>query len=192
MNKIVAVWSGWAGGPGFSNFYWTGDATAAQMSAQAGAVRTFFSAITLCLPTPVSININSTSQVIDPITGDMSAEVPFTPTPASVAGAGGSTFAAPVGACVIWRTGAVVAGRALKGKTFLVPLASSAFDSDGTLLGSRLAEIRAAATDLANFSGAGASVLGVWHRPAAGGGGGSVADVTVATVSDRAAILRSR
>lgn len=193
MNKITAVWSGWSGGPGFSNFYFGGDsADSAQLTVAQDRVHDFFAAITLCLPTPVTISFQPSSQVITPGDGVIQDDTPVGAVAPNVVGAGGANFAAVSGACVIWRTGITVGGRLLKGKTFLVPLAASAYDVDGTILPNRLTELRDAATALATPGAfADAQQLQVWHRPTAGAGG-QAAPTGSASVSDRVAILRSR
>lgn len=192
MDKIVAVWTGWSGGPGFSNFYFGGNAAGSQLDSAAARVHAFFSAITLCLPTPITITIQPTAQNLTPGDGQISDEKPIATPGAPIVGAGGTDFASPVGACIIWRTGTTVNGRLLKGKTFLVPLATSVYDVDGTLDPSRLTELRQAATQLATSPGSAPELdLVVWHRPVAGSGG-SMAPVISATVNDRAAILKSR
>lgn len=190
--KVQAIWSGWAGGPGYSNFYFRSpDTLDAELVAMTGAVRSFFSGFTLGLPTPIAIQVSPVVQQIDPATGHMTGEFTAATTPAVLAGAGGSNFSSPVGACVIWRTSTNLGTRLLKGKTFLVPLSTAAYDTDGTLLASRLTEIRTAAATLAAFiTGAGVHMQ-VWHRPV-GGLGGEAHDVATSAVNDRSAILRTR
>ena len=193
MNKITAVWSGWAGGPGYSNFYFGGiSPTEAQLTVAQDRVHDFFAAITLCLPTPVTISFQPSSQLITPGDGVIQDDIPVGSVAPPVVGAGGANFAAVSGACVIWRTGLTVGGRLLKGKTFLVPLSAGAYDTDGTILASRLAELRAAATALAAPGAfADEQQLQVWHRPTAGAGG-VMSPTGSASVSDRVSILRSR
>jgi len=193
MNKITAVWSGWAGGPGYSNFYFGGtSADSAQLTVAQDRVHDFFAAITLCLPTPVTISFQPSSQRINPGDGVITDDVAVGSVAPVVVGAGGPNFAAVSGACVIWRTGLTVGGRLLKGKTFLIPLSAGVYDTDGTILASRLTELRAAATALAAPGAfAAEQQLQVWHRPV-GGTGGVMAPTGTASVSDRVSILRSR
>jgi hypothetical protein len=192
VQKVTAVWSGWPGAPGYSNFYFSGIGLVdGDYVAMTAAVRTFFAGFTLCLPTGISILVSPVVQEIDPATGQLTGEHTASTVPTAVAGAGGTNFASPVGACVIWRTSTSINGRLLKGKTFLVPLGASSYDTDGTLLASRLAELRTAATTLADFGSVLTRQLVVWHRPVAGAGG-SIADVASATVNDRSAVLRTR
>jgi len=193
VNKITAVWSGWAGGPGYSNFYFGGTAAdSAQLTVAQDRVHDFFAAITLCLPTGITISFLPSSQRITPGDGVIQDDIPVGSVAPAVAGAGGTNFSAPSGACVVWRTGATVGGRLLKGKTFLVPLGASSYDTDGTILASRIAELRAAASALAAPGAfAAEEQLQVWHRPV-GGTGGLMSPTGTASVSDRAAILKSR
>jgi len=191
MDKVQAVWGGWPGAPGYSNFYFLGDSIGADLNAITGAVRAFFASFTLGLPTPISIQVSPVVQQIDPVTGFLQTEKTASVTPAVIAGAGGANFSSPVGACVVWRTSATHAGHLIKGKTFIVPMATGAYDTDGTLLASRLAELRTAGSTLAAFTNSAGSGLGVWTRPISHAGGG-IADVSSATVNDRSAILRTR
>jgi hypothetical protein len=191
MDKVVAVWSGWSGSPGYSNFYFTGDSTGADLTGITGAVRAFFAAFTLSLPTPVSVKVSQVVQQIDPVTGNLQSEKTAPADPAVVVGAGGANFSSPAGACVIWRTTGTRNGHIIKGKTFLVPLTTAAYDTDGTIVANRLTELRAAAVALSAYAATGGAKLGVWSRPVAGAGGGITATST-ATVNDRSAILKSR
>lgn len=194
MYKVIATWSGFPGAPGVSNFYFapTVSAVAADVLAAAGRVRAFFAGITLCLPTPVSIQVQADAQIIDPATGAVTGSIVAGPAPAVVAGAGGAFYSAVSGACVVWRTGVTVGRNVVKGKTFVVPLTAAAYDGDGTLLASRLAELRAMGLAL-GVSGAfpPAQSLCVWHRPTGGAGGQAILS-TGATVNDRVAFLKSR
>lgn len=192
MDKVVAVWTGWSGGPGFSNFYFSGNSSGTQLDDIADRVRDFFNAIVGQLPNAISISVQPTVQRITEGDGQIFDEVPIPTVPPSLTGLGGASFSAPSGACVIWRTGVSVRGRLLKGKTFLVPLASVTTDTDGTIRGSDLTQIRLAASDLvARNTAAEDGNLVVWSRPVNGAGGVSH-EVTASSVADRAAILRSR
>jgi hypothetical protein len=74
------------------------------------------------------------------------------------------------------------------GRTFLVPLASGAFENNGTLATTTLATLNAAATQLITDL---AGELKVWHRPNAAGPGSNVTVLT-AQVPDMAAVMKSR
>lgn len=94
---------------------------------------------------------------------------------------------APAMACVTWRTS--LAARSGRGRTFLGPLAATAWQGDGSLAPAALTTVRTAAQALVDNSlndGLDGGI-GVWsevdqvHR-----------DVVSSSVTDQAAILRSR
>lgn len=107
--------------------------------------------------------------------------------PANVVGTGTGNWTAPAGARIEWRTDAIVAGRRLRGRTFLVPLTVANFDATGTLAA---ASITTLTTEAAEFYDA--SVLSdcnpcVWSRTH-----GILADITSHIVPDEVSVLRSR
>jgi hypothetical protein len=194
MHKVVAQWNGFPGGPGISNFYFgTGSSeTAADVAATQLRVKNFFSAFTLCLPTPVTVQVQQDSAVIDPVTGHMTGTLTAASAQPVVTGAGGANYSAISGACVIWKSSVFFNGRNVRGKTFLVPLTSAAYDSDGTLLAGRLSELRTAALALGVVGANPANqVLMIWHRPVASLGGFS-SICSTGSVNDRVAFLKSR
>lgn len=107
--------------------------------------------------------------------------------PADVNCTGLGSYAAPVGARVTWETGSIVGGRRIRGRTFLVPLVSSTFDTDGTLTSANRTLIQNAANGLTNgLAGAGLS-LAVWSPTTS-----TVSPVVSGVVPDQATVLRSR
>lgn len=149
-------------------------------------IRSFFNAIAALIPNDVLITFPGVLSVLDAVTGQLTAEVTVT-SPASVTGGGTLGWAGGVGALVQWDTGVIIGGRRQRGRTFLVPLAASVFDTNGTLTGSAQATLEAAAEGLI----AGLDVLGselvVWSRK-----NGVETNVAAATIPDRSAILRDR
>lgn len=189
IHRVTAQWSGFPGAPGYSNFYFAGDGTTeGDAQASAARVRTFFDAITNRLPTGVSIQVEPEVASIDEASGNMTGIVAIDPVlPVSGVGTGG--FSGPSGAVVNWLTTEFINGRMVRGRTFLVPLAASSYEDDGTLTTNALTGLRTAATALiGDLSDAG---LMVWRRPI-GGAGGSANLVRSAQVPDLAAVLRSR
>jgi len=190
IHRIKARWTGFNGAPGYSVFH--GDAAtegvAATAQDQADAVRLFFDGIVSRLPSIVRINVESQVEVLDETTGQIIDIVAITQPPTS-AGAVAGSYSAPSGAVINWNTNGVRNGRRVRGKTFLVPLAGTAYDGDGTLISSVHSQIQAAATTLAeSFSG-----LVTFARPTApGAADGAIYPIVSATVPDKAAILRSR
>ena len=103
-------------------------------------------------------------------------------------GTGAVGAAAGVGACVSWLTGGIVGGRRLRGRTFLVPLHNSTYDTDGTFTSGVLTALTAFQTAMRA-----AGPLAVWHRPTTPGGtDGTSYGVIGARVRDRVAFLSSR
>lgn len=182
--RITAIWTGATGLPGYTRMRFAGELDAAGAATAAGRMRTFFDAVKAYIPSVVSINFAEAAQVYN-TARELQAEVGFTP-PASVVGVGSGAFSAPAGMVVNWLTGAVVNGRKVRGRSFMVPLAGAAFATDGT----------PGPTTVTTFQGAAAALLtGTPALIIAGGTpetGSVEASVTGASVPDRAAVLRSR
>ena len=190
MYRVRSVWSGFSGAPGYTNHYFgTTDPLLAGASLACADVRAFWNAIASQFPDDVQINVETAVQIVEDSTGVVEDELTAAAT-AAVNGSGSGSYAAPVGASVEWRSSDFVNGRRVKGRTYLVPLLGSAFETDGTLSGTPLSSIQAAASGLV----AAASNMVVWHRPTDPGtsSDGSLHLVATANVSDRAAVLRSR
>jgi hypothetical protein len=80
----------------------------------------------------------------------------------SVACGGGGVFAAPAGAGIDWLTTTVHGSRRMQGRTFIVPLFGSAYDSGGAILDAYVTTIATAAEAMRTASG---PTFGVWGRP---------------------------
>lgn len=149
----------------------------------------------LCLNT--TITVEAVGDILDETTGVLTgawSETAVEP----VVGTSDAQYAAPAGAVIIWETGVVQDAHRLRGKTYVVPLAATAYAYDGSLTTDALTTVRGAADSLAA-----ANDLVVWHRPrsarAADGSrpavtarAGGYANITAATVHDFVAILTSR
>jgi hypothetical protein len=192
MFRVTAVWSGFPGGPGFSNFYFTQPAiTGPSAQAVATDVRAFFAGFSGLIPAGVAIQVAPQVALIDEATGTLQDEITVATPPAVLNGGGNGERSAPSGAVVNWKTSTIVAGRRLRGKTFLVPLTIQSYDNTGTLTDAALALLRASAATLATVNVGAPTELCVWHRPV-NGAGGSLGIVTSSSVPDKAAILTSR
>lgn len=187
--RVTAQWRGFRGAPGYSNFFFRGAVADEQPNeAMATAVATFFRAFNNLFPEDLTISINPTIDSIDETNGQLVGQAETDPPP-TVAGGGSANYSAASGAVVNWLTQGFVGGRRVRGRTFLVPLASTVYDPAGDLTGAA----RTAISDAANALVANSSTSGlvVWSRPK-NGSGGSIHDVTNASVPDLGAILRSR
>lgn len=180
---VLAVWSGAAGLPGYSRFKFAGDLTAAEAGACLARVKGLFQTIVALIPAAVTISFQPTAQVYSEL-GVLEKEFGI-PTASPVTGGAAGTFAAPAGACINWKTDLVHDGRKIKGRTFIVPLASSAFQADGTLLDTARTNLNDAASGL--ISGNPKPVIAA-HTD----GSGYAAVISTAAISDRVAVLRSR
>lgn len=197
--RVTVRWSGFAGAPGYSAFHFSSDAgfwdggllgDEAQAAADTAAdrVANAFDTVGSHIPSEVSLAVESEVEIIDAETGeilgmvDVDAEVPSQPR-----GEGG--YSAVSGAVVNWRTNQYRAGRRIRGRTFIVPLAGGAYQSDGTLTSAPLNTLRTFASEM--VGSAGGPEFGVWSRPRAGAGG-VFAPVVSGNVPDMAAVLRSR
>jgi hypothetical protein len=115
---------------------------------------------------------------------------------ANVTGGASTPFAAPSGVACTWLTSTVVPGSPGKaphrvhGRTFLVPLTGTVWDTDGTLSTAALTSLNTNAHALITSGG---GHFQVWHRPTTKGGtDGAAAPVLDVKISDKAAILTSR
>jgi hypothetical protein len=175
-------------GTGYITFYAAGSTT---LAAWITAATTFIQSAWGTgagggLPSGVTIQGDGVIDELDPATGDLTGSQAVTP-PGVISGAGTGTYAAPTGACVSWLTSGFVNGRRLRGRTFIVPVVSSKFQSDGTLDATFLSQIRTAA----NIYAGGAYIPVVWHRPVNGAGGEQHA-INGYSVTDQAAVLTAR
>jgi hypothetical protein len=151
------------------------------------------------VPVNTSVQVESGGDTIDDATGELVGAWSIAPA-AGYAGANASPYAAPAGACITWLTPDILDGRRIKGRTFIVPIGSGFFQTDGSLTG---AGITAIATPAAAYVAALAGNGVIWHRPrAARAADGSRPAVTAragghgivngSVVADKVAILKSR
>jgi len=163
------------------------NAAAAQLGVD--RVRDALTAGASLFPTSEVFTVTGQVDDIDEATGDLTNS--FNVTQRVVAGTSGTAYA-PIacGLCVVWVTAEFKRGRRVIGKTFLVPVASSSIQTDGTPGPTSITTAQAFADSMDN-PGATAVSLGVWSRPVAGAGGTFHA-VVGNRVNDKYSILRSR
>lgn len=188
IDKLISRWTGFSGAPGFTVMYFQDTQTTAPAD-----MRAFWDGVKSALPTNVTITVDGSGDTIDEATGDLVSVWTGT-APAPVVGTGAGVYAAPAGAMVRWNTAGIVAGRRVRGKTFLVPAISAAYAGDGSLDAADITVIQTAADALIAAAG---STPVVWARPFAGGVGvparvGSFHNITTATIPDKAVVLTSR
>jgi len=181
LAKVVALWQSWPGAPGYSVFY------ANNLNPALAPYQSFFETIKALIPSGTTISIQGTGVLIDDASGAITGTYSQTP-PTSTLCTGVGNYPGAAGAVCHWLTNGIVNGRRLRGRTFIVPLLSSAFDSNGSIGGTQLTTLTNAAATLA---GASTANFRVWHRPV-GGLGGSSADVVSSSVPDLCVTTRSR
>ena len=184
ISRIRAAWQNWPGAPGVSTFY----AVMGPAQSEVDGVRAFFNALAALLPSGLTITVPPSGDNIDDATGQIVGAWSVTTPPAVVTGTGAGNYAGNAGACVHWTTGSVLLGRRVKGTTFLVPLVSTAFATDGSIGAATLTTLQTAAAGLVTaWAGNGK----VWSRKTQFRQGSSYT-VTGSSVPDLAISLRSR
>src|SRR5664279_2073822 len=162
IQRVRVVMNNWPGAPGYINFYENSDVVSHE------PYRVFFDAIKALVPIGLTFQVPGIGDILSEETGNIIGSYSFT-TPALVTGTGNATYPNGVGACIDWLTTGVVAGRRVMGRTFLVPMATSIYDTNGTLTPTAITTIGAAATALI---AAMTPKFLIWSRPFAGGPGG--------------------
>jgi hypothetical protein len=200
MPPIVRVklkWNGFAGAPGYSNFFLrdkaSGDPSMTTATHAANMIQNFGAYVRTYLPIEASLQVQSDVEVVEETTGEM-LSVFNVPSYAALQGqAASAPYSAASGAVITWRTAGVRNGRRVRGRTFIVPLANSAYQSDGTLAAAMITSLNT------NLQGAGflgsteSAILGVYSRPSVkGASDGTWHQVTGFTIPDKVAVLRSR
>lgn len=195
MAKVTINWTGLPGGPGYTNLYFqdiSGPTNVDQTLVDSAVSKTdaWIAAFRPALPTSIFTAVSATVEAVDENTGELQSFWTGTPA-AAAAGSGGTSYSAPSGAVVSWYTSTVRNSRRIRGRTFIVPLATSAYDTDGSILNARITTWNAATATLI-ATGASAE-LGVWSRPSGpSASDGDWALVTSFRIPDAAAILTSR
>lgn len=179
-----AVWGNWAGAPGYTTMYCDD-----QVSTCLAAFRAFFDGVKLYIPNGVTVAFPNTGDTIDEATGQIDGAWSATAAATVTGTASGSLlWSASSGLAISWRTNNIVRGRRPVGRSYLVPLVSTAFDTNGTLAPTPTGVFN---TAISTYLGATGSHLVIWSRPAAGSPG-TTSIIVGGTINDAGAVLRSR
>lgn len=179
-----AIWSNFPGAPGYTTVY-----SLAPPSPTLAALRGLFDGVKALLPFGTTITFPNTGDIIDEATGVVTGGWSATAVTAVTGTGGASTvYAGNAGAAITWRTNNIVNGRRPLGRSYFVPLISTAFDSNGSLATSTLTTFQTAADAALVTAGSG---FVVWSRPN-GASPGKTSIVVAATIADVAASLKSR
>lgn len=189
--RVVLQWTGpQVKGQAVTVLHFDGSNQSAPPSA--GAIGGPFGAFMGNFPSGLTLTIPGAGDTIEDTTGELVGSW-STGNSVQTTGGGVATAAAGVGACVTWTTGGIVTGASgrahrLRGRTFLVPLSTAAYQNDGTLSDTAYAALQAFGPALM-----GVGPLAIWHRPTTKGGtdGNSYA-VLSAKARDKVAYLSSR
>lgn len=183
ISRIKVDWSGTAvTGAGLTTFY-SNDVTP---TALPGAVLTFFDDLKAIVPAGVTWTIPSSGDLLDEADGELQGGWTASGGGA-VSSTGTAVHAQGVGLRIKWVTGGVVAGRRVRGSTFIVPVVTDNLQADGTFRTNEINVMGAAALALL----AADPTLVIWSRPAPGRSGTSHLITSVAT-PDAISWLRSR
>lgn len=202
MLRVRVSSAGWTGGPGLNTFYFV-STTEDQAKAQAVAVRVraaLQSGIAL-FAAGVVVTVNPQVDVIDPVTGDVTASFITVPG-AAVLGNTGSGGRLSPGLCLLsqLKSGTFLEGRRIQGRVFWSGLDTSAAATDGT----PATPVKTAATGIINGMAGADAAAGeyvIWRRPRVVqpvtkppviDRPGSTATVVTHSVSAKFAVMRSR
>lgn len=165
------------------------------MQATVDAIRVFFQALIALLPNGLTIQVPAVGDTVDDATGTVIGTWGVGTPPAVVTGTSASVYAGQSGAVVHWLTTGLANGKRVRGRTYLVPLSTAAYDTQGSIATAALATIGGAAAALVVTLGGN---LKVWHRPSAPGAPppapftGQSFGVVATRVPDLCVTLRSR
>lgn len=194
IGRIQVILTGFSGAPGLINLYWNGATsgafTAGDATTAVAAARALLDAIKAGFSASCTMQVQANVETMDAQTGQLVGVVAAAPV-AAVLGTGSGTTLVAEGPLLQWLTGDVVGRRLVRGRTFVVPSASSALVTGGQVLGSFVAAALAAmATYIATV---GPSPV-IWHRPVpfSTGANGSAHEIIAAGVPLTVAVLRSR
>lgn len=196
IGQVTILWTGLTGLPGTTTLnFTTGAPDPVEADNMVTAADGFAADLIPVLGTGTSLQVQPEVKWFNTATGVLDSLGAVSPAPAAhVASASGPVGPLPAGACIAWSTDGVhlrpgaSKARRVRGKTFVVPLAATAYQSDGTLTTAVITALSNAASDLVAATDA---TLVIWSRPVAGAGGAAF-PVTTWHVTDQAAVLRSR
>lgn len=185
------------GGIGVSRFRFcrqdSADFTGADIEAAANATQNVLGAATAYTPSGITWTCNPEVNVYDAATGLVAPPWVITAVPSPITGLGSGGHGAGLGARINWKTDTISNRRLIKGATYIVPLASAAFDSGGGVAAAVQTGLNTGTTAyLAAMAAASLNAM-IWHRPKKGTTSGGITGVViVGRCSPTPAGLRSR
>ena len=184
IQRLRCEWGGTGvEGPGLTTFYAESDGTLAIQVGAAG----FFNEVAALIPTGTTITVPGGGDLLDETTGALTGTWGSGVT-TTITCTGLGPFPGGVGGRVVWDTDAVVAGRRVRGSTFVAPFVAEYFGTDGTLNGAAVTALEAAIDAMLVQV---PTQMRVWSRPQAGRAG-SAHPVVGGRAPDKTSWLRSR
>lgn len=185
LREHKVLWTGVTGLPGVNTWYFDDGGS---ITSDTSALHTFYNDLAGYLPPGVVIQVPDSGNIVNASSGVLTGVWTTGTTTSAVTGSGSNAFAAGVGACVTWKTATVANGRLIHGRTFIVPLMTGCYASDGTLTSTFMGDIASRITTFLSSAGAN---FRAWHRPVAGAGG-VAASVLSGSCPDQATRLVTR
>jgi len=197
LQRYRVAWSNWPGTPGVSTHYLSSSVN------DYTAIRTFYQAIKDYMPNGLTFTFPSLVDYINEVDGKLVSSTAVTPGAPVTSVAALGSYSGVSGMLIRWNTSAVVNGNKVIGRTYLVPMAQTKYQNDGTPDDTQ----RTIATTAANaLIAAYADGIKVWSRPFAGRAAtagpppkpaiaaraGAFFTALSASIPDVAVVLRSR
>jgi hypothetical protein len=162
-------WTGTYGHTGISRFAFEradhADVTRADVDSVTTALDALYAPVLGWFPLDVSYTVDSIVEYYDGVLGTLLGEVAATVAHVAHPGLADGAYGNGIGALMSWNTGGLFDGHRIRGRTFMVPLDSVAFDVAGTLKPDCVTSfLTGAAAYLADMATAGLSPL-VWGHP---------------------------
>lgn len=196
---IKTHWAGLQGGPGITQLAFDTEVEGsfisdAQAQVVVDAMRAFWNGINNEIPNDVSLTVNPVIDGFVTATGVLYVSYQAPTPPTAVSGFSSSAYSAASGAKIKLATAGIKNNRRVRGSIFLVPLATNAYDTNGSVASAIGTQVASAWTTFKAALAAEGLELGVWSRPIGGipGTGGSFHPLTGMSVGSKVAVLRGR
>lgn len=192
MLRVRTTLSGWDGGPGLMTSYFL---TPLQDLPAATRCVGYVQAYLVGSRVPRSpdntlFTTQANVDVLNSATGAITSTLVTVPVAPNQGAGGVSRAPAAIAALLRLETSTYIAGRRVRGRSFVSPLADSAVSADGSLTPTAQSGLAGIYAELSAVMAAGDQWV-VWHRPKLGVGGLAV-PITGTTVPFKLAVLTSR
>jgi hypothetical protein len=190
IGRILTRWAGGPSAPGLTVM--NVDASALNAQNAVNAVRAFWSSFATAIPAAYTLTVDPTVELHDQATSNLTGTSTAATPPVSVAGTGASSWAAGVGGRMDWLTGSVVDGRRVRGRTFVIPLISTHYATDGTMQDASVTTFSGYGATLLSALTTASSPMVIWTQHKPGSGFSAATAVTSCRFADQVSVLRGR